>query len=138
MAGKTDRTHDRRSVLEYMVWADTGALWNRAGGVPVSRMIGPGEANAADAGFRFLQIPTATSALVNPRTPMREVADIARVDHERGLRSKLGPQSTFRFVASSLKFVAGGVLRPSTTSTRHCPTRMPRSHDFRYSVMPSL
>ncbi|MDF2115784.1 metallophosphoesterase [Roseiarcaceae bacterium H3SJ34-1] len=53
----TQDTHDRRTVLECMVWAGTGLLWTIAGGVPQSSLLGIGEANAqAATGFNFLQI----------------------------------------------------------------------------------
>jgi len=53
----TQNTHDRRTVLECMVWAGTGVLWTIAGGVPQSSLLGIGEANAqAATGFNFLQI----------------------------------------------------------------------------------
>ena len=47
--------HDRRHVLECMVWAGTGLLWTVNGGVPQSRLLG--SALAAESGtFSFLQI----------------------------------------------------------------------------------
>jgi 3',5'-cyclic AMP phosphodiesterase CpdA len=57
----TQNTHDRRTVLECMVWAGTGVLWTIAGGVPQSSLLGIGTANAetlaqAATGFNFLQI----------------------------------------------------------------------------------
>jgi 3',5'-cyclic AMP phosphodiesterase CpdA len=53
----TENTHDRRTVLECMVWAGTGVLWTIAGGVPQSSLLGIGTANAqAATGFNFLQI----------------------------------------------------------------------------------
>src|ERR1700676_3105460 len=44
----------RREVLECMLWAGTGVLWTVAGGVPKSSLMG--SAQAAEAGFTFLQI----------------------------------------------------------------------------------
>ena len=52
--GKDGNGPTRRFALECMTWAGTGVLWTIAGGVPVSRMIG--EAEAATAGFSFVQI----------------------------------------------------------------------------------
>jgi hypothetical protein len=45
---------DRRQALECMLWAGTGALWTFAGGVPKSALLGSAE--AAEAGFSFVQI----------------------------------------------------------------------------------
>ena len=51
---------DRRGFLQCMAWAGTGLLWSVAGGVPASRPIGAGRAEAADASapasFSFAQI----------------------------------------------------------------------------------
>jgi len=44
----------RREVLECLLWAGTGVLWTIAGGVPKSSLMG--SAQAAEAGFTFLQI----------------------------------------------------------------------------------
>ena len=44
----------RRHTLECMLWAGTGVLWTVAGGIPKSSMMG--SAQAAEAGFTFLQI----------------------------------------------------------------------------------
>jgi 3',5'-cyclic AMP phosphodiesterase CpdA len=54
--GLEDHGHGlgRREVLECMLWAGTGVLWTVAGGVPKSSLIG--SAQAAEAGFTFLQI----------------------------------------------------------------------------------
>ncbi len=54
--GLDDHGHGlgRREVLECMLWAGTGVLWTVAGGVPKSSLIG--SAQAAEAGFTFLQI----------------------------------------------------------------------------------
>ena len=46
---------DRRGALECMIWAGTGVLWTLSGGVPKSLNL-LGEAEAATAGFTFLQI----------------------------------------------------------------------------------
>jgi hypothetical protein len=54
--GSDDHGHGlgRREVLECMLWAGTGVLWTVTGGVPKSSLIG--SAQAAEAGFTFLQI----------------------------------------------------------------------------------
>src|SRR5258708_29832614 len=54
--GLEDHGHvlGRREVLECMLWAGTGVLWTVAGGVPKSSLMG--SAQAAEAGFTFLQI----------------------------------------------------------------------------------
>ncbi len=54
--GLDDHGHGlgRREVLECMLWAGTGVLWTVAGGVPKSSLMG--SAQAAEAGFTFLQI----------------------------------------------------------------------------------
>ena len=44
----------RRQALECMIWAGTGVLWTLAGGVPKSSLLGSAE--AAEAGFSFVQI----------------------------------------------------------------------------------
>jgi 3',5'-cyclic AMP phosphodiesterase CpdA len=45
---------DRRQALECMIWAGTGVIWTLAGGVPKSSLLGSAE--AAEAGFSFIQI----------------------------------------------------------------------------------
>jgi 3',5'-cyclic AMP phosphodiesterase CpdA len=45
---------DRREALECMIWAGAGVVWTLAGGVPKSALLGSAE--AAEAGFRFVQI----------------------------------------------------------------------------------
>src|SRR5258705_12084586 len=54
--GLDDHGHGlgRREVLECILWAGTGVLWEVAGGVPKSSLMG--SAQAAEAGFTFLQI----------------------------------------------------------------------------------
>ena len=69
MADETSRAQDRRTVLECMVWAGTGVLWTVAGGVPVSRMLAPGDAAAATSGFSFLQISDSHIGFNKPANP---------------------------------------------------------------------
>ena len=45
---------NRRHALECMLWAGTGVLWTVTGGIPRSSLMG--SAQAAEAGFTFLQI----------------------------------------------------------------------------------
>src|SRR6201981_1459723 len=54
--GLDDHGHGfgRREILECMLWAGTGVLWTVVGGVPKSSLMG--SAQAAEAGFTFLQI----------------------------------------------------------------------------------
>jgi 3',5'-cyclic-AMP phosphodiesterase len=54
MSHNEDKGLDRRQALECMIWAGTGVIWTLAGGVPKSALLG--SAQAAEAGFSFLQI----------------------------------------------------------------------------------
>jgi hypothetical protein len=54
MAHNEENGIDRRQALECMMWAGTGVLWTVTGGVPSSALLG--SAQAAEAGFSFLQI----------------------------------------------------------------------------------
>jgi Icc protein len=54
MAQREGEGVDRRQALECMLWAGTGVLWTLAGGVPRSGLLGTAE--AAEAGFSFIQI----------------------------------------------------------------------------------
>jgi 3',5'-cyclic-AMP phosphodiesterase len=58
---------DRRHALECMIWAGTGVLWTLAGGVPKSSLLG--SANAAEAGFSFLQISDSHVGFDKPANP---------------------------------------------------------------------
>ena len=52
-----ERAMDRRGFLECMAWTGGGLVWSLAGGVPRSRLLGPRQAEAAEAdGFSFVQI----------------------------------------------------------------------------------
>ena len=53
-AGVLERDIDRRGFLKCMQWAGAGVVWNFAGGVPVSRLLGAPNTNAED--FTFVQI----------------------------------------------------------------------------------
>jgi Icc protein len=48
--------HNRRHVLECMVWAGSGLLWTVNGGVPQSRLLGGTAMAAESSAFSFLQI----------------------------------------------------------------------------------
>src|SRR5450631_4552912 len=67
--GLDDHGHGlgRREVLECMLWAGTGVLWTVAGGVPKSSLLG--SANAAEAGFSFLQISDSHVGFNKPANP---------------------------------------------------------------------
>ena len=54
MVHNEDKGIDRRQALECMIWTGTGVLWTVTGGVPSSALLG--SAQAAEAGFSFLQI----------------------------------------------------------------------------------
>jgi 3',5'-cyclic-AMP phosphodiesterase len=58
---------DRRGALQCMLWAGTGVLWTVAGGVPKSSLLG--SANAAEAGFSFLQISDSHVGFNKPANP---------------------------------------------------------------------
>jgi 3',5'-cyclic AMP phosphodiesterase CpdA len=53
-----ERELDRRGFLQCMAWTGTGLLWSVVGGVPGSRVLGPGTAQAQGAGesWSFVQI----------------------------------------------------------------------------------
>jgi len=53
-----ERGLDRRGFLQCMAWTGTGLVWSVAGGVPGSRALGPGHAQAEEAagGWSFVQI----------------------------------------------------------------------------------
>jgi 3',5'-cyclic-AMP phosphodiesterase len=59
---------DRRGALECMIWAGTGVLWTLSGGVPKSLNL-LGEAEAATAGFTFLQISDSHVGFDKPANP---------------------------------------------------------------------
>lgn len=53
-----ERGMDRRGFLQCMAWTGTGLVWSVVGGVPGSRALGPGRAQAEEAsgGWSFVQI----------------------------------------------------------------------------------
>lgn len=53
-----ERGLDRRGFLQCMAWTGTGLVWSVVGGVPGSRALGPGRAQAEEAagGWSFVQI----------------------------------------------------------------------------------
>ena len=63
----SDSTITRRFALECMTWAGTGLIWTVAGGVPVSRLLG--KAEAAPAGFSFVQISDSHIGFSKPANP---------------------------------------------------------------------
>ena len=67
MARDEDRGIDRRQALECMIWAGTGVLWTVSGGVPTSMLLG--SAQAAEAGFSFLQISDSHVGFDKPANP---------------------------------------------------------------------
>ena len=58
---------DRRGALQCMLWAGSGVLWTVAGGVPKSSLLG--SAQAAEAGFNFLQISDSHIGFDKPANP---------------------------------------------------------------------
>jgi 3',5'-cyclic-AMP phosphodiesterase len=58
---------DRRQALECMVWGGTGLVWTLSGGVPAAKIIG--EAQAASAGFSFVQISDSHIGFDKPANP---------------------------------------------------------------------
>jgi 3',5'-cyclic-AMP phosphodiesterase len=58
---------DRRQALECMIWAGTGVIWTLAGGVPKSSLLGSAE--AAEAGFSFIQISDSHVGFDKPANP---------------------------------------------------------------------
>jgi 3',5'-cyclic-AMP phosphodiesterase len=58
---------DRRQALECMIWAGTGVIWTLAGGVPKSSLLGAAE--AAEAGFSFIQISDSHVGFDKPANP---------------------------------------------------------------------
>jgi 3',5'-cyclic AMP phosphodiesterase CpdA len=67
MAHEQDKGIDRRHALECMIWAGTGVLWTMAGGVPKSNLLGSAE--AAEAGFSFMQISDSHVGFDKPANP---------------------------------------------------------------------
>jgi 3',5'-cyclic AMP phosphodiesterase CpdA len=67
MAQREDNGVDRRQALECMLWAGTGVLWTLAGGVPRSGLLGAAE--AAEAGFSFIQISDSHVGFDKPANP---------------------------------------------------------------------
>jgi hypothetical protein len=67
MAHEENKGVDRRQALECMIWAGTGVLWTLAGGVPKSSLLG--SAQAAEAGFSFLQISDSHVGFDKPANP---------------------------------------------------------------------
>jgi Icc protein len=67
MAYEQDKRIDRRQALECMIWAGTGVLWTVSGGVPKSSLLGSAE--AAEAGFSFLQISDSHVGFDKPANP---------------------------------------------------------------------
>jgi len=67
MAHEQDKGIDRRHALECMIWAGTGVLWTMAGGVPKSNLLGSAE--AAEAGFSFIQISDSHVGFDKPANP---------------------------------------------------------------------
>ena len=79
----------RRKVLECMTWAGAAVAWTVAGGVPRSSLIGPGAAQAAEAGggLTFMQISDSHigfHAAPNMDTPGTLRDAIALVRQQRG------------------------------------------------------
>jgi 3',5'-cyclic-AMP phosphodiesterase len=58
---------DRRQALECMVWGGTGLVWTLSGGIPAAKIIG--EAQAASAGFSFVQISDSHIGFDKPANP---------------------------------------------------------------------
>ena len=67
MAHEQDKGIDRRHALECMIWAGTGVLWTMGGGVPKSNLLGSAE--AAEAGFSFIQISDSHVGFDKPANP---------------------------------------------------------------------
>ncbi|HEV3043230.1 MAG TPA: metallophosphoesterase [Roseiarcus sp.] len=67
MSRDDDKGLDRRQALECMIWAGTGVLWTLSGGVPKSALLGT--AQAAEAGFSFLQISDSHVGFDKPANP---------------------------------------------------------------------
>ena len=67
MTRSNDNHIDRRQVLECMVWAGSGLVWTLNGGVPTSKLIGAAE--AATAGFSFVQISDSHIGFNKPANP---------------------------------------------------------------------
>jgi 3',5'-cyclic AMP phosphodiesterase CpdA len=67
MAQREDNGVDRRQALECMLWAGTGVLWTLSGGVPKSGLLGAAE--AAEAGFSFIQISDSHVGFDKPANP---------------------------------------------------------------------
>ena len=69
MSNPDDGAVDRRFALECMTWAGTGVLWTLVGGVPASRLLAPGAAQAASTGFSFIQISDSHIGFSKPANP---------------------------------------------------------------------
>jgi 3',5'-cyclic AMP phosphodiesterase CpdA len=67
MAERENEGVDRRQALECMLWAGTGVIWTLAGGVPKSTLLGAAE--AAEAGFSFIQISDSHVGFDKPANP---------------------------------------------------------------------
>lgn len=69
---KETKRIDRRGALECMVWAGTGVIWTINGGVPKSKLLGFGDAQAAEqsaSGLTFLQISDSHIGFNKPANP---------------------------------------------------------------------
>ena len=62
-----DNCIDRRQALKCMVWAGSGLVWTLNGGIPTSKLIGSAE--AATAGFSFVQISDSHIGFNKPANP---------------------------------------------------------------------
>jgi 3',5'-cyclic AMP phosphodiesterase CpdA len=62
---------DRRGFLQCMAWTGTGLVWSVVGGVPGSRALGPGRAQAEEAagGWSFVQISDTHIGFKGPANP---------------------------------------------------------------------
>lgn len=61
---------NRRGALSCMLWAGTGVLWTVTGGVPkASHILGLGEARAAEAAVKFVQISDSHIGFSKPANP---------------------------------------------------------------------
>ncbi len=81
MSDDANHPIDRRHALECMIWAGSGVLWTLSGGIPKSALLG--SAQAAEAGFSFLQISDSHVGFDKPANPnalgtLQEVIDKIR------------------------------------------------------------
>lgn len=105
----------RRQVLECMAWGGAAVLWTVAGGVPRSRLIG--QAEAAPAGFSFIQISDSHIGFAKPPntdTPATLRAAMALVAARKGQAGLLVHTGDVSHLSKPAQFdTAAELMRPA-------------------------